>query len=179
MTLKAILALFDVLPGWIWAALLSLCFAFGVVESFQLAHLRVVHANLVADVANAARASEHAAREDAVKVAEVQFRHAEIQQENSDEATKREAARVARDRALAADNDRLRSDILAASDRHESAPDAAACRRDADLARQLGSDLAEAVGLQGEAEATIRKRDGEVKRLLDVILNDRAAVEAQ
>lgn len=176
--IKPFLALFDIIPGCVWAALLALVFAFGTVTSFQLAHARTEHATLVADVARAAAQSERVAREDAERVARVQSQHAITQQEKSDEQTKRDAARAARERALTADNQRLRDDILtAARGGREGQVDAATCGRDDDLAHQLGADLAEAVELQGEAEATIRKRDDEVKRLLEQITVDREAAQ--
>lgn len=173
------LKLFDIIPGWLWAVVVALTLAWGGVTSVQLSHERLVHANLVRDVAKAAGVAEHVAREDAQKIADLRAQHATNQQENINEARKREVARVARERALAADNERLRNDILAASRRRETAPDAASRGRDGDLAGQLGGDLAEAVGLQGEAEAALRRRDDEVRLLLRQIHTDRAAVDAQ
>lgn len=186
MSVTALLKLLDLVPSWVWAALLALAVAFGAVTSVRLS---AAHGDLAAKDTTIAQMTakeesdranrEHVARVDAEQVAKAEFRHAEVQQENSNEFAKRAAARAAADAARVADDQRLRNDILAApSGGGEGQVDAATCRRDGDLARQLGADLAEAVGLQDEAEAALRRRDDEVRLLLQQITIDRAAVEA-
>lgn len=179
MNLLAFSKLFDIIPGWVYALVIAGLLAHGVVLEVERDSAHNTINEMTARAATEQAQRERVARVDAEQVARVQFRHAELTQEKTNENAKREAARLAADRQLADDNQRLRSDIhaYAASGRQEVAADAATCRRDADRARQLGADLEEAVGLQGEAEGFIRQRDDEVRRLLDQVRVDREALQ--
>lgn len=186
MTIKALLAILDAVPGWLYALALTLSFAAGGYVWVELQAQRVEAAGaaralsaLQAQDSKDAAERERVARVDADQVSRAQFRHAEITQENSNEQARRDAARVAHDRELADDNQRLRNivDTYASGDRREGETDAAACRRDADHAKRLGELLGEALDLSREGESLVRRRDDEVTRLLEQISADRRAVQ--
>lgn len=178
MSIAALLKLLDLVPNWVWALLLAGALVFGLTTEVRLADAHATIDHMTATAATDRAERERVARVDAEQVARVQFRHAEMQQENANETAKREAARLVADRKRADDDQRLRSDIRAyAAGGKEGAVDTAACKRDADRAEQLGADLDEAVHLQGEAEAFIRQRDDEVRTLLDQVRVDREALQ--
>lgn len=172
------LKLFDIVPGWVYALALAGVLSLAGVQSVRLSASQLEVAKLGKQMSDEKAERERVAREDAQEVARIQSRHAAMQQEISNANSKRAADRAVTVRDIAADLQRLRTDIVeAARSGDEGAVDPAACRRDGDLSRQLSRDLAEALGLQGEAEAVIRQRDDEVRTLLDQIATDRAAVK--
>ena len=129
-------------------------------------------------VAERDSAMQKAAREYEAALGEKERQHAATQQEKEDafNAEKQRLERVAADRS--AESRRLRDQLAAATRRTPShdPTDAVACQRDADRLEALGRLAGEGVELLEEGRSLLDRRDAEVKRLLDQITTDRAAL---
>lgn len=169
-------------PKWLYAVLVAalLATAGGLAFYSQGLRVAVAHAGqrysqLEAKGEREAKDRERIGREDANEVKRMQAKHASMQQENVHAFHAKEAADGRRERDLRTELDRLRDDVKKyAGGGGEANRDPNTCRSDRDRSERLGAALEEALGLQGEAEIFIRKRDREVKLLKDTIGNDRA-----
>lgn len=180
MNFLALLKIFDIVPGWAYAAFIALCLAHGVVVTLQRDSVKLELAQLTAKTATDRTERERVARVDAEQVAHAQFRHAEMQQEKSNEDAKRAVARAAADKRVADDTRGLRDIVHAYANGggQEVGADPAACRRDQDRSARLGELVEEALDLSRESEGFIRQRDDEVRRQQEQIQTDRAALAA-
>jgi hypothetical protein len=144
-------------------------------------------ASTKAELANTARmwALDRANRTDLVRKlvehnAETSARHAVQQQEMEDAFTKEKLALERRARSDADTARGLRAQLAAYTSRGSAGDqaDPASCQRARDRLEALGGLFAEGVELVVEGRGIVERRDAEVKRLVDQITADRAAVEA-
>ena len=122
---------------------------------------------------------EQAAREHRDKLDEVRSTHAASVKEKDDEFSTTIADLEGKRAAALADARSLRQQLAAATargrPRTETGP--AACERDGHRLEALGELAGEGAELLVEAQGLLNRRDAEVKRLLDQIAADRAAIE--
>lgn len=173
------LKLFDLIPGWCYAAVIAALVAHGLIAGAQHQRTELALAEAKLDAAQAEVNRETAARLHAQEIAAIALSHATKQQESErawNEFQKQYQARAAADaRAL----DRLREQIrVFTTGGRPGEADPAPTLDLADRLEALGSLYAESLDLLIEGRGIIERRDGEVKRLLDQIEIDRAACQA-
>lgn len=162
LALKAIAGLFDILPGWVWAALLAAAFSRGCLIDGQLTQERLKSAQ-----AAAALATIESQRQEAARLATDQFRNKERREMQAAMEIEREAQLKSKSLVSSAATsrssaERLLGDIAAldAAARSRGLPSASACpaeleaeRARAQTARQLfGSCVKEYRDLAEDAD---------------------------
>ena len=165
---------------WVLGAGLVVALITAGVERTRSANARE---DLAAEKAD--RAKENTARALAA-LAEVQrltglvAAHAKNQQENVHAFETRLQTLGARQRAVAADRDRLRKlyTDYAAHDRNQVGSDPSACQRVEDRSALLGAMAARSRELLERGRLIVEGRDNEVQLLLDTVKNDRALLQA-
>jgi hypothetical protein len=176
------LTIFDIIPGWVYAAALALvALGGGVIFGFaqiEIAGLEADNSALHEQIAHDRADRLQLVADHNFKVARLQADHAKQQQGIVDayQTEKRELAlrhsrdldRVARVQYAAGEH--------AARDRATAASDPAACQRVADRNGTLYGLLDEGFKLVVESRKLLGDRDAEVKALKATIENDRAKV---
>ena len=142
--------------------------------------LAVQVSKLTAEAATERSLREQAAREFAVKVAQLMRDHAASQQAREDIYAKEKQALTDQRDAERVAAVRLRDKLVAATARRSGGgkTDAASCERDAGRLEDLGHLAGEGSDLVTEARAILRERDAKVKRLQDQITLDRQSCSA-
>lgn len=173
------LKIFDLIPGWVYAAVVVALGVHAVVAERQHNRTELALAEVKIELAESQLNREMAARIHAQEIAALTNAHAAKQQENQDawiELQKQHQARAAAD---AASLDRLRKQIAVLTDRGPTDQPHAPAQVDlADRLETLGSLYAESLELLVEGRGIIERRDGEVMALKAQVENDRAACQA-
>lgn len=188
-TINPIAAFFDILPGWVWAAIVAVVLAVGGtavgVQTVRLAGAQVRLAGAQVQIAKLERDAEklRADREQVARVYSEKARlderaHAIQQQEIVNGYTQKlAAAEVQRTRDVArAQRVSGNAAAAAASDRDAAKGDPAACQRVADRNAVLYGLASEGFRLVGEGRDLLAKRDAAVDTLKGLVANDRARV---
>lgn len=189
-----LLAIFDVIPGWVYALVIAGLLAVGGtvigVQAVNLAQADTQLANMVAAVEKERADRLQLVADHNLKIARMQAVHAQTQQEIVDgfiqlklDADTRHRKELAAVRRHADVRVRDAAEAAAARDRGAAEGESAACRdladRNATLYRLLaeGHELAvRNLELAAEGRALVGRRDAEVATLKRVIENDRAAI---
>lgn len=175
--MNAVLKVFDLIPRWVYAAVIA-----ALLAAVGVQQIRVANGATELAQEKQARSDEKAERAQMAlnhtrSIAKLQADHAFNQQvKEQDYAAKQKklAAARAADAVIVGE---LRDTIavFAAGDRRPGEPDAVALQRARDRLEIVGGLLAEGVGLVTEGKGIIAGRDAEVVRLLDQIQIDRIA----
>ena len=168
----------SIVPSWVyWIAIAAL----GAAVAGQEARVQITKTNTekVRREWSEDREARHAAALRLVEFnAKLQSEHAAAQQESEDAFNKEKLALERRVRDGSATAQWLRSQLAAYTARGGAGgeTDAAACERAQHRLAQVGELLAEGVELLVEGRGIVERRDAEVKRLVDQITADRAAL---
>lgn len=152
-----------------------------VAQTLRLADVRVDLASEQNARANDTLDRQALAADYAEKVRMVVAAHTNQQNRITDEFNQRIAASAAARAADADSNRRLLdgAEARAAGYRTSATTDFASCQRLADLTVALDRLAAEGKGLVDEGRGVVERRDAEVNLLLQIINNDRAAINQQ
>lgn len=168
----------SIVPPWAyWIAIVVL----GAAVAGQEA--RVQSAKMDTEKVRREWAQDQSARQSAARLlvehnAKLQREHAALQQDSEDAFTKEKQALERRLRDSTSTAGRLRDQLAAYTARGGagSETDPVACERARDRLEALGGLLASGIELVVEGRGIVERRDAEVKRLVDQITADRAAV---
>lgn len=176
------LKLFDLIPGYIYAAAIALLVIGGggalAFEHMSLLKEKTTTAQLREQAVTDRAEREHLTADYMKDLADVQEAHAAHQQEIVDayQKTKLELARLTAGDADRVERVRVAAAEQAARDRAAAAHDPAACKRVADRNETLSGLLAAGYGVVTEGRRVVGTRDAEVAVLMGLIKNDRAAI---
>jgi hypothetical protein len=176
------LKVFDVIPGYVYAAAIAVLVIGGgsalAVQTYRVSQGQTKVATLERDAATLRAERENAARQYADKRAEMQATHAKQQQEIVDAYSQKLRDADSRRVADLARADRVRGNAAAAAarDRDAAKDDPAACQRVADRNGVLYGLASEGFSLVVEGRSLLAARDAAVETLKNIITNDRAAI---
>lgn len=176
------LAIFDVLPGWVWAAIVAGLVVVGAgaiaVQTVRLSSSQTEVATLGTQIQKDRAERLQLVADHNLKVAAMQATHAKVQQEiisgYTDQYLKLQGER-ALDRARA-DRVQQLADAAAARDREAARSDPAACGRVADNNAALYGLVAEGFRLVVEGGDLARAAANDIGTLKALIQNDRASI---
>ena len=172
----------DIVPNWVWAALLAGSLALAGVKCSEAQAQRVVAAGAKRDLdkERADRQAENTRRAMAAlaelqRVVSLTAEHARTQQEIVDGYENTLHGLESERAAAASDAQRVRGQFaaFAARDREAARTDPAACERVADRSAVLAGLAAEGRELLSEGRLVVKGRDAEVGVLLGILRNDR------